>query len=277
MKSSTPVFILGSGRSGTFQMVKLLETIHGIEAHHEYLFENVLKSAVLHRMGVADKAAVKSLLTATHVAAVHYSEAAYWVDSSNALPWIVEPLYELFPDACFIHLLRDGRKVVSSFYNKFVEVMYDDRSVGIVNAWLNNPTQIIEPPAEKKYWRPFPVEGERFAAEFPDFDRFQRLCYYWQDCNLRIKTALSSVPPAQQATFHLEDVIAQPAELERFLAVFSVPYEARFMDMLKRPVNVHIPKNFLLTDEQSVKFNTIAGQAMQLFGYNQSEEYLVEY
>jgi hypothetical protein len=277
MKSTIPVFILGSGRSGTFQMVKLLEAAGSVEAHHEYLFESTLKPAVLHRMGAVDKASVKSLLTTMHKAAVHYSEAAYWVDSSNALPWIVEPLYETFPDARFIHLLRDGRKVVSSFYNKFTEVMYDDRSVGIVNDWLADPTRTIEPPAEKKYWRPFPMPGEPFAAEFPSFDRFQRLCYYWQDCNLRIKRSLEHVPAAQQTTLYLEDVVSQQSALEQFLSIFDLNYDQRYMDMLKRPVNVHIPKNFPFTETQYAQFEAIAGDTMRAFGYHERKEYEVEY
>ena len=277
MKSTTPVFILGSGRSGTFQMVKLLESVGGIEANHEYLFESTLKPAVLYRMGFIDKASINSLLRTMHKAAVHYSDAAFWVDSSNALPWIVEPLYEIFPDAHFIHLLRDGRKVVSSFYNKFAEVMYDDDTVRIVNDWLADPTRVTEPPAEKKYWRPLPMKGEPFAAEFSSFDRFQRLCYYWQDCNLRIRHSLENIPAAQQTTIYLEDLVSQRAAIERFLSIFDLSYDHRYMDILRRPVNVHIPQNFPLTESQYTQFEAIAGHAMRVFGYHEHKEYEVEY
>ena len=277
MQSTTPVFILGSGRSGTFQMVKLLEAVEGVEAHHEYLFESILKPAVLHRMGRVDIASIRTLLTSMHKAAVHYSEAKYWVDSSNALPWIVEPLYEIFPEAHFIHLLRDGRKVVSSFYNKFAEVMYEDRSVKIVRDWLSEPNRKTEPPADKKYWRPMPVNSEPFAAEFSDFDRFQRLCYYWQDCNLRIKDSLECVPAAQKTTFYLEDIVSQKATLEQFLSLFSIGYDECYMDMLKRPINVHVPKDFPLNETQYSQFEAIAGDAMRAFGYQNRKEYKVEY
>lgn len=241
MKNTKPVFILGSGRSGTLQMTKLLGSLDNIETHHEYLFESILKTAVLYRMGVKKKAEVKHLLEITHVPAVHYSEAPYWVDSSNALPWIVEPLSEVFPQAHFVHLVRDGRKVVSSFYNKFAEVMYDDLNVEIVRNWILNPRGHVEPSAEKKFWRPFPIGNEPFAAEFPNFDRFQRLCYYWRDCNLRIKSALERIPATQQSVLLLEDVVSQPHALQRLLDVFGVPYDDSLMNILKRPVNVHIP------------------------------------
>ena len=62
----------------------------------------------------------------TYKSSIHYSDKK-WVDSSNALPWIIKPLSKIFPDAYFIHLIRDGRKVVSSFYNKFGDIMYEEK------------------------------------------------------------------------------------------------------------------------------------------------------
>src|SRR3569832_166947 len=206
MNSTVPVFILGSGRSGTLQVVKLLENIEGIQANHEYLFEKILKSAVLYRMGVVGDEEIKKLLMETYVPAVYYANTPIWLDSSNALPWIVKPLHELFPNARFIHLLRDGRKVVSSFYHKFSEVVYDDQCVNIVKNWLDNPDVVLLPPPEKKYWRPFPVRGEKYFEEFAHYSRFQRLCYYWQDCNMRIRDSLAIVPDAQKLSIHQEDL-----------------------------------------------------------------------
>lgn len=277
MKDTKPVFILGSGRSGTFQIVKLIELVGGIEAHHEYLFEELLKPAVLYRMGRLERANIESILKSAHGASIHYSQSAYWLDSSNALPWIVEPLSEIFPDAHFIHLLRDGRRVVSSFYNKFSEVMYEDRAVSILRDWLADPIKKIEPPSEKRYWRPFPLGKEPFAEEFPGFDRFQRLCYYWQDLNLCIKNALEKVPTSQQTTLYLEDVVSNPSELSRFLSIFNVALEDRYTQMLQHPVNVHIPRNFALTENQYAQFDAIAGNVMSIFGYDERPEYSVDY
>lgn len=277
MKETFPVFILGSGRSGTFQMVKLLENIPGIDAHHEYLFENILKPSVLYRMGVVGDAEIKEVLRQTHAPAIFYAKAGVWVDSSNALPWIVKPLYELFPHARFIHLLRDGRKVVSSFFHKFTEVVYDDPCVNIVNDWLNSPDQFPAPPPEKKYWRPFPVRGEKYYEDFSKLNRFQRLCYYWQDCNIRIRDSLSAVPDRQKLSLHLEDLVSDPATLTQFLKMFDIPYDDKYLEILKRPVNVAIPQNFPLTEQDRLEFNEIAGSAMKIFDYNSPEEYQVAY
>ena len=277
MQSTFPVFILGSGRSGTLQMVKMLENIVGIEAHHEYLFENVLKPAVLYRMQVVTHEEVKQVLARTHVPAVLYSNAPVWVDSSNALPWIVKPLYELFPNARFIHLIRDGRKVVSSFFHKFTEIVYDDRCVSILNQWLAHPDNVVEPPPEKKYWRPVPVKGERHYEYFTHYNRFQRLSYYWQDVNLRIRESLEAVPDAQKMFIHLEDLVSDGQALKGFLGMFGVAYHDKYLQVLRKPVNVAIPKNFPLTDQERAEFTDIAGAAMKSFGYDAMEEYQVAY
>ena len=277
MKSTQPVFILGSGRSGTFQIFKLLEGVDGIESHHEYLFENILKTSVMHRMGLVTSENVKSILNSTHGAAIHYSNARYWLDSSNALPWIIQPLYELFPDAYFIHLIRDGRKVVSSFYHKFGNIMYADYDVGVLRNWMNNPMGSVEPPPEKKYWRPLPIQGEHYFKEFESFDRFQRLCYYWQDVNMCIKRSFATIPSNQQLTLRLEDVVKYPEKLEKILMAFGIKYNDSFMRYLDRPVNVHIPQNFPLSTIQNTQFHIIAGHAMTVFGYDKREEYDVIY
>jgi len=277
MDKSVPVFILGSGRCGTFQIFKLLEGVDELEVHHEYLFENILKSAALYRMNAIKNEDVKNILKTTHRPAIHYTEEKFWVDSSNALPWIVEPLYEMFPNARFIHLIRDGRKVVSSFYNKFSEVVYDDRCVSIVNEWLENPDIMPEPSPEKKYWRPFPVKGESFCNEFKEFNRFQRLCYYWQDVNISIRNSLKVIPETQKMFVRLEDLTSDTEVLKGFLEMFDTEINDDFIEMLKRPVNVAVPKNFPLSQEQRKEFNGICSNAMSIFGYDAEKEYDVIY
>jgi hypothetical protein len=278
MKNTIPVFILGTGRSGSLQMAKMLERIHGIQSHHEYLFENILKTAVLFRMGIIEGDEVKDLLKKTHLPAINYSTEPIWVDSSNALPWIIGPLYEIFPNARFIHLVRDGRKVVSSFYHKFTDVMYHNQSVKILREWLANRDVLMEPPPEKKYWRPLPSLGEKYFKEFNDFSQFQRLCYYWQDCNISIHNSLKTIPEGQKFTFKLEDVVHDATVLENFLAIFGLDYEEKYLDVLKKPVNVSIPQNYMLTEQERAEFNEIAGDAMRLFGYGDSQkEYTVAY
>lgn len=277
MNHTRPVFVLGSGRCGTLQIVQLLESLKGVEPYHEYLFEHLLKPAVLFRMKRVEHEAIVGQLRKTHSPAVHYSASDFWVDSSNALTWVVKPLYELFPDAFFIHLIRDGRKVVSSFYSKFQEVMYEDGCVDVLEQWLKSPESLPEPSPEKKYWRPFPIEGEPFFSEFKNYNRFQKLCYYWQDVNLTIGEALVDVPDSQKLFVRFEDLISSSEVARSFLEVFDVEFEDRHMDVFKRPVNVAIPKNFPLSEGQRSQFEAICGPVMKRFGYTEDKEYDVIY
>ncbi len=272
MKTS-PIFILGSGRSGTFSLVQSLKTYSEVEVHHEYLFENILRNAVLFYLKRMSLEAIREILTETHVAAVHYSNKRLWIDSSNALPWVTTPLYQLFPEAKFIHITRNGRRVVSSFYHKFSEIMYNDRDVNVLKEWLDDPGKVM-PPAEKKYWRPIPQRGEQFSEEFAEMDRFERLCYYWTTINLHIEQCMNEVPSEQKILFRFEDLL-DAEHFSAFIDYIGLDYNDEAYNILRKPQNVHIPKSFPLSPEQENQFNTICGETMKKFGY--SGDYNVDY
>jgi len=47
------------------------------------------------------------------------------------LSWLIPDLAALFPDAKFVHLVRDGRKVAGSYFRKLGAECYDDRSTHV--------------------------------------------------------------------------------------------------------------------------------------------------
>jgi len=131
---------------------KVFNSYDSVEMNHEYLCNYVQPLAVKFYLGLIDKNTVKNKLEELHGASIYYSEKSLWGDSSNKLSWLIGPLNELFPDAKFIHLIRDGRKVVNSFYNKLGNECYDDKSTSILQSWVEKPNILLEPPPEKKYW-----------------------------------------------------------------------------------------------------------------------------
>src|SRR6185436_13049524 len=146
--SATPFFIVSSGRSGTAMMVKALAAAEDLTIEHEYMVHQVQPLAVRRYQGLADASEAKELLSRTHGAAVHYAQTALWGDSSNKLSWLIPDLAELFPTARFIHLVRDGRKVASSYFYKLGNECYDDRSTEILADYLAGRADA--PPPEKK-------------------------------------------------------------------------------------------------------------------------------
>jgi hypothetical protein len=129
--SAAPFFIVSSGRSGTAMLQKALCAVPGVEMHHEYMIQITQPLGVKRYLGLIGEEECRHILAKTHGAALRYSEASHWGDSSNKLSWMVSDLAALFPEARFVHLVRDGRKVCSSYFHKLADECYDDRSTAM--------------------------------------------------------------------------------------------------------------------------------------------------
>lgn len=275
MKTTKPVFIIGSGRSGTLALAHAFAQPGEVEVHHEYLFENILSDAVLYFMGRITEDAIVRKLSETHLAAVYYSKKPVWIDCSNALSWIVKPLRLLFPEAKFVLVIRNGKRVVSSFYHKFGEVMYADESVSVLRDWLESRSS-LKPSPEKKYWRPIPLENDAAYQVFLGMNQFERLCYYWTTINLHADTMLRAIDPSQGMIIKFED-LKSPENFAKLTDFIGVEYMTTMSDIMVRPINVHIPKSFPLTIEQEASFERLCGDVMEYFGYEKGADYTVEY
>lgn len=275
--TTQPVFIVSSGRSGTQMCHKLLSTFAQVEAHHEYLCTHVQPLAVLFYRGIVSQEEVVRRLEQFHGTAVHYSDAALWVDASNKLSWLIGPLAERFPQAKFVHLIRDGRKVASSFYHKLGDEIYDDRSVSILKRYLAAPDHHRCPPPEKKYWWNLPRPAHPAAAQFEGYDQFQRICFHWAEVNRVILRDLERVPADQQMRIKLEDLVHGRNHARAFLQFLGLGYSDYHFALLERPHNVNIPQNFPLSRQQTNQLWEIAGDIMNQFGYHDTPEYEVAY
>ncbi len=256
---------------------KLLSGIPHIEVYHEYLCTHIQPVAAKYYMKLIDKETVKKEIVRLYGSAIYYSDAKYWVDSSNKLSWIMEPLYELFPAAKFIHIVRDGRKVVSSFYHKLASEIYDDKSVQIMQRWLENSHNQPEPPPEKKYWWNIPQKGQPFATDFPSLNQFQRICVQWVESIRVITKSLTVIPKKQQLTLKLEDLTIKKSKLKTLLSFCGVPYENHFFEFVQTPQNVFFPMDLQLTPQMLKQFYAIAGPTMRQIGYGRKKSYEVKY
>lgn len=275
--ATLPVFVIGTGRSGTRSIFKMLSGHADVEIHHEYVCTHVQKLAALYYMGLVDKAEAKRQLMELHGAAIRYSDARVWIDSSNKLSWLIEPLAELFPQARFLALARDGRKVVSSFFYKLSEEMYDDASTSVLRAWLEAPADSPIPPPEKKYWWNIPRRGQPQHDAFPRFDRLERVAWHWGECNRVILRDFERLRPEQRVLVRLEDITQDEARLRESIEFMHLPYDASYAEFLKTPQNVFFPMDFQLTDEQLKKFWALCAPMMKTLGYAERESYVVRY
>lgn len=276
-KHTQPIFFVGSGRSGTRSIYKMLSGVENVEIYHEYLCTHIQPIAALYSMGRISLKEAAAHFLQLHGSAIQYSDCAVWIDCSNKLSWLIEPILLVFPQSKFVLIVRDGRKVTSSFYHKLSDEMYDDRSVAVLDAWLKEPMRVPMPPPEKKYWWKIPQTGQDFHEDFPRFDQFERCCYHWRQANLNVLESFKNLSPVQHATFKLEELTADKSRLKALLEFTGVPYDERYFELLQKPQNVIFPMDFKLSLKEQDSFNRIAGDLQNQLGYASCAEYGMKY
>jgi hypothetical protein len=273
--STKPFFVVSSGRSGTAMLHKALSAAPDVEMHHEFLVHHIQPLAVRRYMGLAGAAETGAMLRQTYAAAMLYSQKAFWGDSSNKLSWLIPDLFALFPHAKFVHLVRDGRKVAGSFFNKLGDECYDDRSTAILRAHVEDNAPA--PPPEKKYWWPLPRSNDPGVNAFRAYSQFERIAWHWAEINRVILQDLVTLPQNQTLFVKLEDLRADESVLRGLFDFLGLSYHAEFFAMFQRPHNVNRPQDKLLSDGQRAQFDAIAGTMMQRLGYDRAPEYVVNY
>jgi len=277
MLNTQPFFIVGSGRSGTQMLEKLLSTLPSVEMHHEYLVNYIQPLAVEYYMGLDAREKLAAKIYEYYGAAINYTDRPLWGDSSNKISWIIDILSETFPKSKFVHIVRDGRKVTSSFFHKLRDECYDDRSVAILQAWVDDPQSVLRPPPEKKYWWTLPRQGTPIAKDFRSFDQFQRICFHWGEVNRVILKHLEILPSKQRFFCRLEDLVKDEDLLRQLFIFLELEYSPSFFEMLQRPHNVNRPQDQLLTKKQCEQLEHISGDMMSYFGYDLRPEYIMKY
>lgn len=267
-----PVFVLSSGRSGTYQVSELLKSINYVDVDHERHFEPMLAAGVERFMGKRNPAFFAETLDA-YSKMVSASDKDVWLDISNALPWVAESLYTKFPKARFVNLVRDGRKVVISFFRKFHDDMYAQDAVASLRAYVNGTGP--RPDNSKRFWRPLPEAG--FVDRFGGDERFACLCFYWSAIIRQSTQFMDTVPAAQKMTVKFEEFISDEAVLRAFLNFVNIDCSDVDASLLSRPVNVAIPQNFGFEGSQQSVFEAICGEDMAALGYKKEGVYDVQY
>jgi hypothetical protein len=254
---------------------KALSSKPNVEMHHEFAVQITQPLAVKRYLGKIDEANVRETLEKTFGAAIARSSAAHWGDSSNKLSWLIPDLAKLFPQARFVHLVRDGRKVASSYFHKLGAENYDDISNAALQAWYDGTGPM--PPAQKPYWWPVPRQGARDAKSFRSFSQFERIAWHWAEINQVARSDLARVSKDRTLFVRLEDLVRSPASVSELYDFLGLPFQDSDFAVFARPHNVNRPNDRLLDAIQRAQFEALAGGMMQELGYAGQPEYAVAY
>lgn len=254
---------------------KALAAKPGVEMHHEYAVQITQPLAVKRYLGLIGEAECRRTIGETFGAAIHHSLAGVWGDSSNKLSWLIADLAAMFPEARFVHLVRDGRKVAGSYFHKLGAETYDDRSNAALQAFYDGTGEM--PPPEKPYWWPVPRRDDPMAEAFRGFGQFQRICWHWAEINRVILDSLAALPPERTLFERLEDLVQSPSQVRGLMDFLGLDYTHADFAAFARPHNVNRPEDRLLSDLERGQFAAIAAPMMARLGYAARAEYVVNY
>jgi hypothetical protein len=285
----TPVFILGNPRSGT-SLLRLMISSHSkisippesgflvwwYEKYKDWSKQDSsdeakidkyladLKTSKKIETWNLDYVRMKNLILAEQPAnyaelssLVYYSYSlirnkniSIWGDKNNYYIAHLQELKEIYPNAFFIHIIRDGRDVACSYLN------------------------IAQLDSSSPYKPKLPYEIAQIAHE-------------WSGNNLKIRNFMEWLEPEKKLTVKYEDLIESPADhLQSVCKFLALPYEEAmmnfhntekepeaFIDWKKKtmekpdPTNKNMYLNFLTHAEIGL-FNQHAADVLNLYGYS---------
>ena len=124
-----------------------------------------------------------------------------------------------FPDALFIHLVRDPKDNIASI----IDAWRSRRFVTYPTiATANGPWSLLLPPG----WR------ERLQAPLPELAAFQ-----WQSANQHILDDLAAIPRERRCTVNASELLEDPRALaERLCRFMGIPMDEKFATGLMQPL-----------------------------------------
>jgi hypothetical protein len=181
-RCSQPIFILGAFRSGTNALAYALARHSQLATlgESEILFHLFRDDPVEKMLGLlrqrllptwvgtsgVDRAEILAFLgLGLNALFTSKNPGKRWIDKTPHYMWIRETLVDLFPDALFLHLVRDGRRVVHSMIHFLDAIPPEQRASMIASGqaapWARDFREAC------RTWKRFMMTGMEFCAKHP--------------------------------------------------------------------------------------------------------------
>ncbi len=164
-----------------------------------------------------------------------------WVERSGGSLRLVARLRANFPQARFVHLVRDGRNCAISMRNhlgfRMAFIAMHLTEVLGVDPWVSQDRRHVEDLPDDLV----PFLPERFDREaFLNYDVGLPLCgHYWSGEIRNGVAELSDLGPNALLTLHYEDFCTSPQQsIERLFEFIGVDIDAAWLDQMSMNMNV---------------------------------------
>ena len=213
----SPVFVLSTGRCGTALLTKLFQCVPGVLCHHTPSPELVYSERSAYEEGLEKFEAYKAVVLAARFELVAdcIVRGRRYVETNCRITFFAPHLYELFPQARFVHLVRHpGDFVRSGVRRKYYQGKYAD--VGRIR----------------------PISGPA-AEAWPGMTIFERCAWLWNETNAYIERFKQGCDPQRVFTLTSEHLFSDPSATLNVLERCRLPKPAESLvaRRIRKPVN----------------------------------------
>lgn len=256
-----PIFIVGAPRSGTTFLGECISVLPEISYHFEPVLTKAVTRYIYEDIWSQDFSQWFYRTVYGWLMRLHFDADLCFAEKTPQISLIIPFLYKTFPNARFIHIIRDGRDVALSLSKK---------------PWYRNDMKrsgAKEPDGypfgpKARFW----VEPDRIH-EYETTDDIHRCIWLWRRYVETIFEAVPQIPKHQYHELRYEDLVRNPdleaKKLVEFLKINRPESSARVIDAIVKQAN---PKSVgswkaQLSGEQVACIGRESGKLLDTLGY----------
>lgn len=252
-------FGFGHGFGGTHLLAKLLDSSPGTFCKHEIkynlsqhgLFDKFLP--VYNNKISSDEIIIKERLPLIN----SIIKKNNFGEINGVLTFFIKSLYKFFPNAKFIHMVRDPRTQIISTFN-----------TGIYDYSVYKK--------EKMWWWPYPNKEDEYFNKWEELSTLEKCAWDWRLYNKTILNGIKYIPKEQIFFYKFEDMIIGKDfyKLCKFLEI-EAPYPSLVKNLIsikhsKTPTVVKNPIKWdTLNNNRKENISNIVSNISKEIGYGE--------
>ncbi|OMP31797.1 sulfotransferase [Mangrovimonas sp. DI 80] len=241
-----PFFIVGTGRSGSETISKILSQHPNVTCRHEPK-GRLIKLSTEYAQGSISKERVKQELVNLY-SQVSVVTTDFYGESDQKYSNLISILFEIFPKSKFIWLIREAKPTITSMYSRgwFCDREYGyrirkDKCIPALNTGRNYTIGRLD--GSK-------IEGVNLTEnEWKEMTPFERNCWYWSYWNSVIETQFQSLPNESKLFIRLEDINDKINVILEFLSLPNFEFQV----LRSNQAQYQLLGNWTIEDEEAYK------------------------
>jgi len=256
-----PIFVVGSPRSGTTFLGECLEALPEVSYHYEPIATKAAARLVYDGTWGFHRAKFFYRQVYAWLMRVHFDGHRRFAEKNPDNCFIVPFLHRAFPDAQFLHIIRDGRDAALSHSKK------PWLQAAAAASGRRDPGGYLDGPY-RRFW----VEPER-SEEFETTSDIHRCIWAWRRYNEAVLASRAALRPAQYRAIRYESLVmgdsAEAQKVVDFLEIGKAGSRDRFYEAVDRRSPDSVGRwRVELTPLDVAQVEAEAGELLSTLGYS---------